>query len=320
MRFFVLAALLPIAGIAKAAILDGIAAKVDDDVLTVGEVMKEASRRITSPGVLSSKDAVKELYRVSLEGLIEKRLILAAAKRKGMEMQEWVVENRIREIIKEGFGSDKQNLLAALDGMHTTYAEWKSMIREDLIVAAMRWQMVEKNILATPAAIRQEWTTNKTAYARPPKTTVSVILLKPADTDDPSASVVSRGAAILQKLEEGVPFADLAREYSADSHASQGGVWKDVDPEEAFREEIVETLEALKVGEHSQLVDLDGWGFIVRKDAETQGGEPDFAAVYDEVAAAVRKNLSQEAYNKWIARLKADAFVKTFPMPDDGEQ
>ena len=93
-------------------------------------------------------------------------------------------------------------------------------------------------------------------------------------------------------------------------------MWKDVDPVEAFRPEIAEAISKLKVGEFSPLVNLDGWGFIVRKDAETKARDLTFAEAYNEVEKNVRKAESERLYAEWIARLRGDAYVKINPMPD----
>jgi parvulin-like peptidyl-prolyl isomerase len=192
------------------------------------------------------------------------------------------------------------------------------MIRDGMIVTAMRQQMVEKYVTATPADMAREYRENKALYRQGSKTTVSVILLKPTDAGDKkSPSVSTRGEEIFGRLEKGEDFAEIARRFSADSHAKDGGVWKDVNPQEAFRPEIAQTIAALKVGQVSKLVDLDGWGFIVRKDAETSAKELTFAEAYDEIESNVKKRLGQEAYKAWIQRLRDAAFIKIYPFPED---
>ena len=152
------------------------------------------------------------------------------------------------------------------------------------------------------------------------KVTVSVMLLRPSRADDKETpSVTTRGEEILARLEKGENFADLARLYSADSHAKDGGVWKDVKPEEAFRPEIAETIAKLKVGEFSTLVNLDGWGFIVRKDAETLGKQMSFSEAYDQIERNVKSEQAKAEYDAWMKRLREQAFVKIYPMPDDAK-
>lgn len=310
------------AGAACAGTLDGLAAKVNDVVITVSDVMSEIQRSPRLRGHFASSktaDAAK-LYSETLEMLIDRKLILQAAAEKKMEMQEWVVDNRIREIVKDGFDGDMNQLNAALAQSKVPLADWRNTIRDDLIIQAMRYQTIEKNLQATPAAMRREYKAHPERYATEAKTTVSVILLRPPRADDKETpSVTTRGEEIIARLEKGENFADLARRYSEDSHAKEGGQWKDVKPEEAFRPEIAATIAKLRPGEFSTLVNLDGWGFIVRKDEETIGRSLSFNEAYDAIARNLKNDTAKAEYDAWMKRLRAQAFVKTYPMPDDAK-
>ncbi|MBR1870678.1 MAG: SurA N-terminal domain-containing protein [Kiritimatiellae bacterium] len=310
---FALAAVFAQAG---ASVLDGVAGRVGGYTITIGEVMQEVGKtphlRALLAQATDQKTVMEALYGNALDELIERRLILKAAQEKKIDMQEWVVDNRIREIVKDSFDGDRNKLLDALAKTRTAYPDWVTSIREDLILAAMRWQFVDKNITATPAEMRREWETNKTSYVAAPSVSVSVILLKPEDGED----VETRGKAILSRIAAGEDFAALAKEFSADSHAAEGGAWKNVNPEDEFNEDIVEILSGLKTGETSPVVNLAGWGFIIRKDAEREAGQKTFAEAYDDVAAAVRRAKGDAAYRAWIERLRKNAFVEKKPMPE----
>ena len=302
---------------AHGVVLDGLAAKVNDAVITVDDV-GTALGDLRRAGRLGPGTDFKTVYSNTVEHLVERRLILQLAAEKKVTFPEWAVDNRIREIVKEKFDDDMNKLNAMLTQIKTPLTEWRNMIRDDMIVTSMRQQFVEKFVTATPADMAREYRENKALYSKEAKTSVSVILLKPADPGDKKApSVSTRGEEILARLEKGEDFADLARKFSADSHAKDGGKWKDVNPQEAFRPEIANAIAALKVGEVSKVVDLDGWGFSVREDAETDAKELSFAEAYDQVERNVKKRLGQEAYKAWIQRLRDAAFIKIYPFPED---
>ena len=303
---------------AHGVVLDGLAAKVNDAVITVDDV-GTALGDLRRGGKLPEAGAdFKTVYSNTVEFLIERRLILQLAAERKVTFPEWAVDARIREIVKEKFDDDMNKLNAMLASIKTPLTEWRNMIRDDMIVTAMRQQFVEKYVTATPADMQREYRENKALYRRNAKSTVSVILLKPAPAGDKKApSISTRSEEVFARLEKGEPFADLARQFSADSHAKDGGVWKDVNPQEAFRPEIAQTIASLKVGQTSKLVDLDGWGFIVRKDAETAAQELSFAEAYEDVERNVKKKLGIEAYRAWIQRLRDAAFIKIYPFPED---
>ena len=306
------------AACAQGVVLDGLAAKVNDAVITVDDVGTAMGDLRRSGALGAQGDDFKTVYSNTVEFLVERRLILQLAAEKKVTFPEWVVDGRIREIVKDKFDGDMNKLNAMLTSIKTPLTEWRNMIRDDMIVTSMRQQFVEKYVTATPADMAREYRENKALYRSEAKTSVSVILLKPTDPGSKKTpSVTTRGEEILARIEKGEPFAELARQFSADSHAKDGGAWKDVNPQEAFRPEIAQTIASLKVGEVSKLVNLDGWGFIVRKDTETGVKERSFAEAYDEIERNVKKRLGQEAYRQWIQRLREAAFIKIYPFPED---
>ena len=98
-------------------------------------------------------------------------------------MQDWVVENRIHDIISRAFNGDRNKLMEALAKDKVSYPEWRQRIKDDMVVNAMRWQIVDKNIQASPAAMRDEYAAHPERYIAERRVTVSAILLKPGDAE-----------------------------------------------------------------------------------------------------------------------------------------
>lgn len=274
--------------------IDGIVAQVGDSSILRSEVMRERSP------FAAADDAD---FQTLLNRVIDRRLILKAAGNSKMTMQEWVVDNRIREITDNGFDGDRNKLVAALAREKLPFAEFRQRIKDDLIVGAMRWNFVDKFVTASPAEMREEYSSHPERYLSRATTTVSVILLKPDDVEKRDE------VAETLKTEQ---FADVARRYSADTHAREGGVWKDIVPSDVFREEVVDAISAMKPGETSQWIDIGGWSFLVRKDSETPAAPRSFADAYEEIEDAVRKRRSKELYDRWLDILKSETYIKVY--------
>ena len=150
--------------------VDGIAARVGTETILKSDVAMEM-QRLRAPA--SSYDEVRA-------GMIDRKLILRAASEAKMSMQDWIVENRIRDIVDRAFGGDRNKLMEALSKQKVSYPEWHARMREDMIIQAMRWNVVDKNATASPAAMREEFNAHPEKYSTPPKVTVSVILRRSA--------------------------------------------------------------------------------------------------------------------------------------------
>jgi len=287
----VFAAALPL--VAAAIEIDGIAARVDSAVILRSDVMNELRRIGASP----------ERFTEVRNDMIDRKLILKAAKESKMTMQEWLVDNRIREIVDRSFGGDRNRLMDTLSKQKVAYPEWRDRIRDEMIVSAMRWQMVDKNVVASPAALRAEYEQHPDDYVIGAKATVSVILLDPAS--------IGKREEVAKALQT-ESFGDVARRYSADVHAKDGGVWKDVEPSEVFKPEICDRLATLAIGERSGWIELDGWSFLLQKDAESEERPMTFAEAFEDVEDNVKSDMAVRLYDAWIARLRAASFVQIY--------
>ena len=288
-----IAAALFVALSAFAVEVDGIAARVGSSVILKSAVLGEMRRA----GVGEEK------YAEVRGEMIERELILKAAARAKLQMQDWVVENRVREIVTRMFGGDANRFKAALARDRVTFPEWRQRVKDDMVVSAMRWQTVDKTVSANPADMRREYESHPERYMTGNRVTVSAILIGPGDADKKS------------EIEEALktePFAEVAKKYSSDARAKDGGQWKDIKPEDEFRPEVCAEIAKMKKGETSKWIELDGWNFLVRKDDEKAGSKMTFEEAYDAVAQNVRKELADKRYREWIDRLKAETYIKVY--------
>ena len=299
----------------SALLLDGVAAYVNSDMITISEVMSEVRR---SPWAESSPELrekrLRELYKATLDALIDRRLILAAALKSKVQLQSWAVEARIREIVVNNFDGDQTKLHNLLSERKISLEEWKKNLEEDLLITAMRFQQVEKRVAPTPSEVRAEYEANKGRYQTENAVAVSMIILDPPDKEgDPT--IEARAAKILEALKGGTAFASLAKTYSKDAKASSGGSWGKVNPEDVFRKEIVKALAALKPGEVSQLVVLDGYGYIVRKDEQQDSRLLTFEEAAPYVESHLKVRQAEKLYKEWMERLRKEAYIKIFELP-----
>ena len=279
--------------VALAVEVDGIAARVGTETILKSDVLMEM-RRLRAP---------ESDYAKIRNEIIDRKLILKAAAASKMTMQEWVVEGRIRDIVDRAFGGDRNKLMEMLAQQKISYPEWHARMKEDMVVSAMRWNVIEKNATASPAAMRKEFEENPDRYRVGANVTVSVILLKPED-----ASKRDDVAAMIRTND----FAAAAKAFSADSQAAEGGVWKNVVPSEVFKPEICEEISKMPRGTMSHWIEIDGWSFLIRKESEDRGRVPTFLEAYDEIEANVKAAVSKEAYDAWLERLRAETYIKVY--------
>ncbi len=275
-KFGFLAVALAALGATASVPVDGIVARVDDGVILRSEVLGEMAR-------IGEYDAAAA--RKVLDELINRRLIVKAAHDQKMTMQDWVVENRVREIIQRGFDGDRNRLMDQLARDRISYPEWHARIKDDMIISAMRYQTVDKNVIATPAAVRAEYAAHPERYSeKSGKVSVTVILLASDETDRLATATFE---------EDGYPYENIR-------------------PEEVFLPDVCEAINALEKGESSKWLVAKDHYFRVRKDDEEVGALRPLRDAYREVEAAVRQAESERLYKEWTARLRGNSYVRIY--------
>lgn len=295
-------------------LLDGVAAYVNADMITISDVMNEV-RRAPMDGVAPEKreKRLRELYKITLDAMIDRRLILDAAKKAKLQLQSWAVDERVREIIANNFDGDRAKLHELLSNHKISLEEWRKSLEEDLTISALRYQQVEKRVAPTPSEIREEYEKSRASYSTESAVTVSLITLDPPAPERDSIQV--RSQKIADGLKAGQTFADLAKQYSSDSKAAQGGSWGKVNPQEMFRPELVAALNALKPGEVSGLIEINGYGYIIRKDEQKDARVLTFEEAHALIESRLKMRQSEKLYKEWIARLRSEAYIKIFELP-----
>ena len=123
-------------------VLDGIAAVVNDDVITFSQVrdlvgpIEKAARDQFKGNELVEK--IKEIRLKAINDLIDRQLTLQEFKKQKFAIPEHFVDDRIATIIREEFGGDRAAFSRTLAAQGFTVEKFKQAETEKMIVSAMR--------------------------------------------------------------------------------------------------------------------------------------------------------------------------------------
>lgn len=294
---------------AEATFYDGVAAYVNDKVVTVDTVMRElhAGFDLTQvpPERLGAR--IQELFPVVRDMLVDRMLILEAYEASGAQLPNEFVNGRVQEILAGQFGGDEARLKEALRKSRLTHDDWMKQVRENLIVTAMRQLQVDRKIVVSPKRVRDYYAAHKADFAENAGVRVRTIAIDPAGGEEAARKA-------LAELQAGKPFAEVAKAYSKDPQAANGGDWGFIDPKEYFAEPAVAALEALKPGEHSGILALNDWRLIIQKAEAKAGKTPALEDIWPQVEAAARNELAQARYDAWIEGLRQKAYIKNMDV------
>ncbi len=207
----------------------------------------------TGPDSDQEKPVPFTLKKLLLEKLIEKELVLHVAVREGIRVTDEEVNNMYEKVAKD-YG---KNFTAFLAKLKIKPGKWKAALREDLIIQKVYRRHLQDVTPPNSKTIRAFYMTHQNAFRLPMQYRFSQIVV-PA---------LKMAEEIRKKLENGVDFSKLAREYSISSEGRNGGdlgYWR----EDRLPKEFT-IVKQMKVGEVSDIIHTAyGYHLIMLKDVK----------------------------------------------------
>ena len=310
----------PFAGSAQAApdVVDGVAALVNNDVITFSQVRelvgpRERSLRSTYSGQ-ELVNKVREARQGALNDLIDRQLILQEFKKKEFAIPGHLIDERVESIIREDFGGDRQAFVRTLQAQGFTMTKFREAERDKIIVQAMRYQNASPDFIVSPGKIDQLYLSQKPEYTTPEQVHLWMISIDKSTTVGKGETDPQMGMAkeIRTKLvDQKAKFDEMARLYSQDSSRQAGGDWGWVD-RKTLNETLTNAAFKLDVNKISPILE-NGNSYYILKVTERK-------AEYTKPLTDVRPDLEKKLFSEerarkqdqWVAGLREKAFIKTF--------
>jgi peptidyl-prolyl cis-trans isomerase SurA len=295
--------------------IDGYAAKVNDRVITHGEVREVLAPMLpelyrTYQGARFEEEYQKAFLKARDE-LVERALIMEAFTARGGAIPDQYVNDEIKRMINERFKGDKALFEQVLAEQKKTRTEYMENIREQMAVGMMMGEEVSRRARITPEQVREAYEANKESYFIPEKVKFSVIVLNKGETPDDLAVKREEAASIRKRLKDGADFGETAKEVSEGSRAADGGAFPWMQPKDV-RTELQDTLRTLPAGEISTIIETDTELYLVKVDARRQPGYKPFDEVRLDLKAALTARERERLKARWIARLRETNYVVIF--------
>lgn len=240
-----------------------------------------------------------------LNRMIEEKLILSAAKKKKIEVDDKEVEEKMRDV-KSRFGSEDK-FYEILKDEGVSVNELKQNYADQIRVARMVEVEVRKKILVTPADIAEYYKVHKKEFREPEQVRLKNILIKPGEnlSDDEALALAEK---VLGFLKAGDNFDELALKYSKGPNADMGG-----DLGFARRGQMLKQIEdvvfELNAGDLSGVIKTSLGYHIFKVEEKRPERVKEPSEVKDEIEKVIFAEKGKKQYDSWIEQLKKDSYI-----------
>lgn len=295
---------------------NGIAAIVEDKVITVDDVRREIApliaelqREARTEREFNQK--LEQLQDEVIQSLIDRVLIVKEFRKdEKKHIPESLVDNQLANIQSEQFDNDRSKFLAYLHARGTTLREYRKEVEEDIIYRYMKQQQLKSQSIVSPVRIETFYRENKDRFYQEDGVHLRLIQLS-RSSNETDEELRARSNLVMARLKAGEKFEDLAREYSQDSRRAKGGDWgwqkrSDLKPE------FSEPLFALNKGEVSDPIVLPEGCFILYAQERKHAGIQPIDEVRDQIERVLVQQMSRNSNEHWLERLRRNGYIKHY--------
>jgi len=268
-------------------------------------------QQLANQGRTPGEDQLGAMKKSALERLINRELLYQASVKKGITVEESVVDERVGSI-KKRFQSDEE-YRSALDRMDLAEADLKVQIKRDVAIERFVDEQFVQNTSIPEKETKDYYEANPNAFTKPEQVRARHILIKVDSnaTEAQKAEARKKIETIRQKLEQGGDFESLAKEFSECPSASRGG-----DLGYFQRGQMVKPFEdvasSMKPGETSDVVETRfGYHLITVIDKQPQR-TISYEEVKDKLAEHMKEQRVRREVSEFLDGERAKAKVEVF--------
>jgi peptidyl-prolyl cis-trans isomerase SurA len=316
-RYAVLiAATLPMAIAADVHVVEEIAAKVNGDIITRGELdqqRRDIERELRGGGLNGSKlqDELKNYTSNALRDQIDQLLLVQKAKDLNISVDAEVTRE-LADIQVRAKISDPDKFRAYIqEQLGMSYEDYRDKLKRGMLSQRVIGQEVGYRINIPEADLRKYYDEHKNDYVRKEQVFLSQILISTeGKSPEQVAEAEKKAKEIVVRGNKGEKYSELVRQYSDDPETARSG--GSLPPYE--RGMMAKNMEDVVFKEKKGSVVgpfKTATGFVIlRIDERFEAGQASFEEVRNEIQEALAKPRMEPKIREFLTRLRTEAFLE----------
>ena len=294
---------------------NGIAAIAEGQIITVEELRRELEPiiprlRVEARNAQEFSKRIDELSKEVLQNMIDRIIIVKAAEEKGLLLPESYIDQEYDEVIDRDFAGDRGRFLEYLRARGETARDFRRKIYKRVVVNAMRAETRRSQSEISPERIEEFYVKNKLRFYQEEALHLRQVILTPMASEG-LVPLRQTAKKLINELDSGANFGDIARKYSQDDMSRKGGDWGWIERKD-IRKELSDIAFALEPGKYSQAIEISGTIFILYAEDKREEMIQPVAQVRDIIENVLVGEIARETQEKWLSDLRNDAYVRYF--------
>jgi peptidyl-prolyl cis-trans isomerase SurA len=310
-------------------VVEEIIARVNNQIITRSEYIRsrdQLKQEVQQQDAANADRAFAEKQRDVLRDLIDQQLLLQKGKDMGITGDTDLIK-RLDEMRKQMNLETMEELEKAAEAQGASYEEFKQNMRNQIVTQKVIGQEVGSKLAMNKDEEKRFYEQHRAEMERPEEVRLSEILIAPklpakppltpgakpeppteAESEAALSAAKAKADDLLDQIQKGAKFADLAKKNSDGPSAKDGGDLSYF-KRGTLAKELEDKVFALKAGETTDVIRTKQ-GYVILEVAEhTTAGIPPLKEVEPRIQDALYMQKLQPALRAYLSTLREQAFI-----------
>ena len=294
----------------SAEVVDRIVAIVNEDIILLSELDRQLApvkQQIRSSGV-SPEEAAERIYEVRsalIDELIDETLADQVIRESGIRVSGGEIDAAIEQI-KAINRMTHEDFSRALQARGMSMDSYREDIRQQILRNKLINEKVKSQIIITDIDIRDYYEANAEKFGITPRYRLKNIFM-PYGEDRHQAR--RNMETVLEYLEAGASFSEMAIKHSMAPNAPDGGVLGAFALED-LSEHLQPVMASLEPGQFTDIIQTDMGFQIFYLDAIESPAKQEFETVREKIGQQLYEQKVEEKFDQWIEALRRSAHIR----------
>jgi peptidyl-prolyl cis-trans isomerase SurA len=300
-------------------VVEEIIARVNNQIVTRTEYLRskdQLKQEAEQQDPAHADQIVAEREKDVLRDLIDQQLLIEKGKDLGITADTELIK-KLDEMRKQMNLDSMDDLEKAAQAQGVSYEDFKQNLRNQIITQQVIGKEVGQKLTVTKEEEKAFYDQHKSELAQPEQIRLSEILVSTdkkgaGDEAQQVAAAETKAKELLDQIQKGASFEDIAKKNSDGTTASQGGdlgYFK----RGTLAKELEDKTFAMKPGDVSDVIRTKQ-GFVILKVTEHQmAGIPPMSDVEGRLQDALYMQKLQPALRAYLQKLREEAFIEIKP-------
>ena len=298
---------------AAAATVDGVAASVNGEIITILELEKAAQplveKRLLTVSERERAKVKREILTDVLDKLVLRQIQKQRAEATGIRIDEAELNATIANIMEQGALTEEM-LARALEEEGLTREEYREQISDQILFSKLMQREIRARVAVTHEELEKYYKEHEEEYYQPEQIRVRHILIMVGG--GPGAHEVQearrKALDILVKYREGADFSDLVKEYSP-ATTTEGETISGWLKRGEFLKELEEVAFSLPEGKVSEPIRSQAGFHLIQVAERRNAAYLSLETMTDSITEIITRQKMEKDYQQWLTDLKEEAQV-----------